>query len=516
MMNNGIKKVLTLSWLKQGLVLLALSSTTLTSCDSLLEVDSRHIVNEENKWKDINDARASLMGIYGLVRTALSENNAQWVYGDLRAGDFIAPEKRELQEVIEGNLTSSNALITNLSNWRKFYAAINAANLFISNSERIVGTDPQYTELNNKIDVAQARALKGFCYFQIARIWGDAPIWDKAHEGSFPAIETSSSDQVLAYAERELKAAATVLPYRYGSKEDEIYAIEKYHGSSFENWDGVLFNRLSVNAILAHLTAWQGKYLESSVYSDFVLTNAAKAVATYANSATFTSPEGYFFVSSNSHLVAFPSKWSALEASFEGHIEQLTLAAPLVSKPKPDIYIPIERIMQIFHDPKDLRFHVNETGQTVTSYFSEVGGIRPIFSKIKVIRGGTTDGSFPLFSSTLVFSRLEDMALLRAEAMAVLGGNDDAVRGLLNQVRRSRGLAEVGQNVDVINEIFEERRRELMGEGWRWFDLVRYHKIKKQDSQFVKLINEKGIYWPIAQEVLNNNRLLQQNPYWKN
>jgi len=277
----------------------------------------------------------------------------------------------------------------------------------------------------------------------------------------------------------------------------------------------VLFNRLSVNAVLAHLCAWSGRYMEASVYADFVLANAAKSVATYAPSATFTQPEGYFFNSTNSHLVAFPFKWSAMEASFGGHIEQLTLAAPLVNKPSPDMYIPIERIMQIFHESGDVRFHVDGTGQTVSSYFSDLGGTTPIFSKIKVIRGGTTDGSFPLFSSVMVFTRLEDMALLRAEALAVLGDGEGIARGILNQIRRSRGLGEADMASDLIDEIFAERRRELMGEGWHWFDRVRYHKIKRSDPAFSQLIADKGIFWPIAEEVLANNGLLQQNPYWK-
>lgn len=501
------------SWLiKAGLALVL--SSPLVSCDKLLDIESQHVVNEENKWQDINDARASLMGIYGLVRSALAEGNAQWVYGDIRQGDFVASNRRDLQEVVGGNLNASYPLIENLSNWRKFYAAINAANLFIEKSGKIVETDQQYTELNQRIDVAQARALKGFCYFLMARIWGDVPIWDKAYEGNFPKVKQSPESVVLAYAEQELKAAVNILPFRYGSLFDEIYPIEYYHGQTYENWDGVLLNRVSVNAILAHLMAWSGKYLESSVYSEYVLTNATKAVANYVPTNNLTTADGFFFTSTNSQLVAFPFKWSAMEASFEGHIEQLTLATPLVPKPIPDIYIPQDRIVSIFHENGDLRFSFNAEGFPVTNYFSEFGSDRPIFSKIKVIRGGSTDGSFPLFSSAIVFSRMEDIALLRAEALAFLG-EEELAKNILDQIRKSRGLGEASSSNDLIDEIFAERRRELMGEGHRWFDQVRYHKIKGNDLEFNKLINERGIFWPIAAEVLKNNPELKQNPYWE-
>ncbi|KGE15676.1 RagB/SusD family nutrient uptake outer membrane protein [Sphingobacterium deserti] len=486
---------------------------TLASCDKLLDVDSQHIVNEENKWQNINDARASLMGIYGLLRSALAQDNAQWIYGDVRQGDFLASSRRDLQEAVSGNLTASYPLIENLSNWRKFFAVINAANLFIENSGKIVAVDQQYTALNQRIDVAQARALKGFCYFLMARIWGDVPIWDKAYEGTFPKVSQSPENAVLAYAEQELRAALNVLPFRYGSLTDEIYPIEFYHGSTFENWDGVLFNRISVNAILAHLMAWSGKYLESSVYSEYVLANAAKSVAGYVPIGNLTSAEGFFFTSTNSQLVAFPFKWSALEGSFDGHIEQLALAEPLVPRPIPEIYIPRDRIVSIFRETGDLRFTFNSVGIPVTSYFTDFQSERPIFSKIKVIRGGSTDGSFPMFSSAIVFSRLEDIALLRAEALAVLG-EQELARGILGQLRKNRGLPEIAPSPDLLDEIFLERQRELMGEGHRWFDQVRYHKIKGDDAAFNTLITEKGIFWPVAAEVLAANPNLKQNPYW--
>jgi len=484
-----------------------------SSCEKLLNIDSQHLVNQENKWKDINDARASLMGIYGLVRSALAESNGHWIYGDIRQGPFVSDARRDLQEIIDGRLNSSSPLLTQLSNWRKFYAAINAANLFIENSEKIVANDRQYTESNWRIDIAQARALKGFCYFLLARIWGDAPIWDKAYESSFPTMKQSTQEEVLSYAENELKSALKILPFRYGSISDEVYPVERYHGSDFTKWDGVLFNRLSVNAILAHLTAWSGKYMESSVYSNFVLTNASKAVATYVNSSSLTTSDGFFYTSSNSQIVAFPFKWSAMESSFEGHIEQLTLASPLVSKQTPDLYIPSSTIVGIFQERGDQRFNVSATGEVSTLYFSEFGSIRPLFSKIKVIRGGGADGSFPLFSSAIVFSRLEDMALLRAEALYVLGDYDVA-RTLLNQVRVARNLNSADANKNLLDEIFLERNKELMGEGHFWFDLVRYYKIKGDDLAFNKLIHNKGIFWPIAKEVLAGNPSLKQNPYW--
>jgi hypothetical protein len=53
-----------------------------------------------------------------------------------------------------------------------------------------------------------------------------------------------------------------------------------------------------------------------------------------------------------------------------------------------------------------------------------------------------------------------------------------------------------------------------MGEGWRWFDQIRYQKLKRSDAGFMSLINEGGIYWPVSEDVLSQNKLITQNPYW--
>jgi len=68
---------------------------------------------------------------------------------------------------------------------------------------------------------------------------------------------------------------------------------------------------------------------------------------------------------------------------------------------------------------------------------------------------------------------------------------------------------------DLLEEIFLERRRELMGEGWRWYDQIRLAKIKKNNQTINDLITNGGIYWPISADVLSRNSKLQQNNYWK-
>lgn len=83
-------------------------------------------------------------------------------------------------------------------------------------------------------------------------------------------------------------------------------------------------------------------------------------------------------------------------------------------------------------------------------------------------------------------------------------------------IERSIFKKDFGNNREsLIAEIFEERRRELMGEGWRWYDLVRRQKLMKDNEAFLRLISSGGIYWPVSEDIITANSQIEQNEFWK-
>ena len=496
------------------IVVFGFSFFNLVSCKKALDLKSTQYATEELQWKTISDTRSSLMGVYGLFRAALVNNNAHWLWGELREGDFKPYRRSDFEAISNGNLNASFPLMKDLTNWRRFYAIINSANILIERAPEVMANDPKYTESNLKLDIAQARALRAFAYFYMVRIWGDVPLITSSHDnGSFVEKPRTDKEIVLSYAERELLEAAEDLPYLYG------VSPTAYYGEFETRWNGVLITKNSAYAILTHIAAWQGRYIDVDVYSEFVMNNYAKSKISYQTIAQLTQASGFFSGKNAAQVVAFGAVDDFNESSAGGHIEQLTLAAPIVLKQYPELYVPKDSIPKIFNDPqnKDVRFGLDTlSGLYKTNYFINYSGTTPIFNKIKVIRGGTTDGDYAVFGSALVFTRLEDIVLLRAEAFAVLGRREESIR-LLNIVRNSRSLNSYNTDSkeDLVDEIFAERRRELMGEGHRWYDQVRYHKIKKTNPDFNRLIKEGGIYWPISEDVLSNNSRIVQNSYWK-
>lgn len=514
-----------------GMGLLLLSAG---SCSKIDDAPSTRLATEETNWKTLEDGKANLMSIYGLLRSATVADNGHWLMGDLREGDFTITTRADLKAIVKGQLNASYPVIDRITNWRRFYAAINAASLFIERSGEILELDRRYTKLNHDVDVAQARMLRAFAYFYMVRIWGDVPLITSSHDGNFIKTERTSQERVLGFATSELLAAAKVVPFRYGGT-DPIYPGQ-YYGGGWSSWNGNVYTRLSAYILLAHIAAWQGNYIDAATYSKFVLDNQSTQYYVdganpldYINMDALTENQNNmspFAYKRATVMVGFPFEAGNGLSTANGHIEQLILASPFIPKSKPEMFVNKDSIINIFTNPKDLRFSKDPvSGFYRTNYFYGFETELPIFNKIKVLYPSNTSGNVTLFSSSLVFSRLEEITLLRAEALAALGDISGAYDAL-NKACNLRGIVYSTENSpDVLKAIFEERRKELMGEGWRWYDIIRYQRLKKsnqvfatkngKDMTFQEFESAGGIYWPVSKDVINANSLITQNPYWQ-
>lgn len=105
--------------------------------------------------------------------------------------------------------------------------------------------------------------------------------------------------------------------------------------------------------------------------------------------------------------------------------------------------------------------------------------------------------------------RYADVVLMRAEAMA-RDGQDAAP--YLNEIRARVNMPDRKATLD---NILKERLLEMMWEGWRRNDLIRFGLFHKAYDQRPQQTNEEKGYttvFPIPQRVLDLNHLLKQNP----
>src|SRR5690606_510024 len=129
------------SMMKRNIVLGLLVIFSFFSCEKMLDIDSTRTVSEENMWSKLEDTRAALMGVYGLTQAAMADHNAHWLYGDVRAGEFASPNRQDLKAIIENDLNGSYPSLEALSNWRRWYAVVNAANIFLERVNEVKSAD---------------------------------------------------------------------------------------------------------------------------------------------------------------------------------------------------------------------------------------------------------------------------------------------------------------------------------------------------------------------------------------
>jgi len=90
--------------------------------------------------------------------------------------------------------------------------------------------------------------------------------------------------------------------------------------------------------------------------------------------------------------------------------------------------------------------------------------------------------------------RIEDMMLLNAEIMCAEGNTSGAV-AIVNEIRERAGCDAVSASSadEALRLVKRERRLELMGEGVRWFDEVRYGTWKQDIvNMFARYNNPSG------------------------
>ena len=103
--------------------------------------------------------------------------------------------------------------------------------------------------------------------------------------------------------------------------------------------------------------------------------------------------------------------------------------------------------------------------------------------------------------------RLAEMYLISAECLGLEGGGLER----LNELRRFRGLEDVTPSDEeaFLDAVLQERRLELFGEGFRWYDLVRTGRYTS-----VIGVDDKYSVLPIPARELSLNGNLRQHPLW--
>lgn len=186
----------------------------LGSCENFLETDMLSGTSEDNYYSSESDFSTALVGCYdGLQRvwaSGVSFPVLSSVLSDNCFGGTGASDDYSYQMLDEFDATRAPSSVNTFEdNWSAYYTAIYRCNVFISKLDNIDWGDD--IDTRNEYE-GEARFIRAFCYFDMARMFGHIPLTEVATTDNLPQAEPDSVYALIAtdltYAIENLDADA--------------------------------------------------------------------------------------------------------------------------------------------------------------------------------------------------------------------------------------------------------------------------------------------------------------------
>lgn len=538
----------------------------LGSCSDFLEIEPLNDIVLDKFWNEENDVENIVAGCYsGMQNRILIERMIVW--GELRSDHLIGgtgvQDNINIQNILKENITANNVY----TSWGEFYDIINRCNTVLHYSPLVAERDPNYTETELMATRAEVSAIRDLCYFYLIRTFRDVPystqpFLDELQQMAMPATKF---DAVLDSLITDLENVKS-------------YAVKTYPVSK-TNYQCGRITQDAIHAMLAEMYLWKKDYANSVKYADMVIDAKTQRFQDEidnagSNSASYKMFEGYpliydSYTTGNLYGNAYgtifgsgASRESILELIFAD--DNTLLANHGLSflygnqKTMPGIVKPADFITtdvsdasyKVFCDKYDTRNYENLYRMSASQY-----GVAKYVCKSGMVSISSTEitssasPSYPeeYCHANWILYRLTDVMLLKAEALvqmvdgdAKTEANDSLLRAAYDIVsvinKRSNcattympiTYANYSTKSQMENLVFEERARELMFEGKRWYDLVRRSLRDGNTSYLVQQVTRKGsdnasvvqaklakmdaIFWPYNLDELKVNPYLVQNP----
>jgi hypothetical protein len=539
--------------IKAAAILLVAGS--LTGCKKFLEEKPYSFVAPENFYKTAADAELALTGVYDVLNVASIQgqgNHNMWGRGmhsltSVGNDELIADNTAtEVDYISYSNYTYGSQTPVAAFTWVFLYAGVNRANYLIQRVPAITMDENRKKEI-----LAEAHLLRGLYYFYLGWLWGGVPVTTDPE----PNITQprNSLQEVMKLAEADFKQAYTDLP----SRNPKTGRVNKYTAAGFlaklylylgsckENNIGAAFN-FPLNSF-----DWVNKdemYTSAMQYCQDIYTNSGYQLI---------RPYNYLFLAAT-EAEARNEQMMLVQAGPGGNSEYIL--ASYLSGPKGNVATnggtygrlrPLKELYDKYNVNDGRRTH-NMTGSLNTTVnFTTVNGLKYFtpdaingtFSNYNLGKyreaspDSKTSRGIANWAGETDFGilRFGDIVLMYAE-LKFKKGDEPGARALLREIRlracaddatKLTAVTTAYLKTDFMDELFEERSRELCGEGWRRFDLVRTNRLK-QVVQSLKPIGstmniqnvpelqanfeDYKIWYPVPKREIELNPSLDQNP----
>lgn len=568
-----------------------------TSCEDFLTLYPQDRVVEENFWEDKNDLEGVRYGAYQHLAGTIEK---LIVWGDIRSDAYSQnPVYHSDQDNYDTYKKIVNAQLDStmsVYDWGSVYTTINYCNKVLSHGDEVLARDAQFTKTEWNQMHAEMTALRALNYFYLLRAFKNIPYSNDVinSDADTRPFTTTKQMDVLDIIIKDVRAVAGRGRNRYTSIADTrglmtntaIYALlaEMYlwrsalrEGRGFSA-DSVLmdadsvvyYGQLSLDAL-----ALQNQQLNLGLVER--ARNLTDDFGSGLTNAPLLKNEGMENSYNAQQPVSVPSYTSIFrsgnsdESMFELQFDESQLKNKFVNKmwghANGTHFASSEAAMKAAlatdaNFEKDSRMWYSCAKRTtdITTGNDELPEgyvLKYSNSSFQFVNGKFRSSVSSNEGHNWIFYRQTDVMLMMAEAEAIRG-NFQACRNIVDAIHKRASLDQrtgFSSNSDntkdkCIDLVMKERLLEFVGEGKRWFDLVRYAEriggghnddpfepefkdgadgVAKMIDNFLgkgaysrqisvlknRIKNRYGLYCPIYyMELRANKYLFPQNPVW--
>ncbi len=466
-----------------------------TGCQKVLDIKPESTLDASTRFKTINDYQFALLGAYGLFQSTSyygsidQKSNAFATLPDMLADDLRETVESLSNERVFSRWTYAEDEVQIEDTWLAGYRIIMQANLSMNGIEKFSATRHGAV---NRIK-GQALTIRALVHFDLMRYWADTYSRNSDSLG-VPYITTYNYEQ---------KPARNTIKQNYDSIEKDLKAAIAMFNDVDKEINGAgeraYMDQHVANAILARMYLYSGQMDSAIKYSTRVI------------DAFPLAPINEFpkiWTDASTEEVVWSLSFDAGQGQVGGNAY-----APDVNRSQ---YAPPASLANLYDKINDIRY---------SSYIAIIpdnnGNDRRVLSKYlaKFSRLKKPDGvvNFKAF-------RTGEMYLIRAEAYLRKAAPDEAsALADLNTLRDARifdYVPAVLTGAALRDAIETERRKELVAEGHRFFDLKRKGRLARQVSRAgctsgacTLLPSSRAWTWPVPRpEIDANPNIGAQNP----
>lgn len=423
---------------------------------------------------------------------------------------FTEVDDRLLLEALDNSRGWGGYNFRDLTIWNEYYRVIQEANLLVV---KIAEGIPNLSEAETKRYNAEARFIRNLCYFQLVRLYGDVVYYTDAYQKD--PLPRENMVSVINKCIADLKDFRNDLPLTFS--DPSLKGVRASQGAVI----GLLMNMYMWNAGF-DIPNRNGYYEATATLGAEIMSSNAFRLLPLTEWATVSKGR-----SDESLFELF--RTLNYNSDRDNPYQQANAYSPFGDA---FIHFPYKQpeythrySFSVFTEAYMRKLYPDEGDQRLITWFvAPFDQNAETFQLRKFALNTFADANNPNLDlnpdNTYLIMRYSDAILLRAEALAYLGREDEAITVL--NVIRARALAPLypaGSGDDDLNDaIFLERSKELMGEGSRYFDLVRTRRVLNKEWTDNPLTADKfnrgGWTWPINASALTNNPYMTLNTYW--